>query len=715
MARKARKRRTSISRRVALIVLGVVGFYSLMDQLVDRGTMLPSFAALERDEARKDINRCVKALEREVDYLRVFAADWAAWDDTYEFVEDHNEDYIDANLPLSTFEDGRLNVIAFFDSEGELAWGRAYDPEFEVQIPLDELLSIPLKPHASKDGLDDGLGRAGILLTKHGPMVAACMTILTSENEGPARGVMVMGRFVGDQMLDELRQQTQVDFTITPVSGMAEDELEILSEIKRSDGVYMVEASGTQLSAYAEMPGLDGNPALVLNAHLPRTITSRGRETVLSTLVSTLGAGLVVLLVLMVTLRRVVVVPLSELARRITSITNTGGLSARIHSDRTDEIGVLADEFDRLLAHLEEEGEERERVDAALRESEERYRSFVTDFPGIAFRGRMDFTPIFFRGAVEEITGFTEADFLRGQPRWIEIVHPKDVESVRESGGRIRNIPGYSEQREYRIIHKSGQVRWIHELIKNICDESGEATFVQAALYDITELKEMRERVERSDRLVAIGEMGASIAHEIRNPLTGISSAIQVIGRSISDDDPRKPVFQEVLAQVDRLDDTVRGLLMFARPWTPEKENCDAEELLRQACEESRSHEAFRSVELLREAEPGLLVQADPALCRQVVRNLMRNAAQAMPDGGRISLTARRQGQVARIVVADTGEGMTPDVLEQVFRPFFTTKTQGTGLGLAICRQIVEAHAGTLTIESAPGEGTQVTIELPLE
>ncbi len=141
----------------------------------------------------------------------------------------------------------------------------------------------------------------------------------------------------------------------------------------------------------------------------------------------------------------------------------------------------------------------RKETEAALRDSEERYRTFVQNFQGIAFRGKLDFSPIFLHGAVEKVTGYTEAEFIAGNLHWDQIVHPQDFEKMSDIVKQINITPGYFTEQEYRIIRKSGEVGWVHMSIQNICDEFGKPSRVQGAIYDITGRKEADEALRESE------------------------------------------------------------------------------------------------------------------------------------------------------------------------------------------------------------------------
>lgn len=234
------------------------------------------------------------------------------------------------------------------------------------------------------------------------------------------------------------------------------------------------------------------------------------------------------------------------------------------------------------------------------------------------------------------------------------------------------------------------------------------------------------ERMKERERLAALGQMAAGLAHEIRNPLGSIKGAAQFllpIGDQAGDASTRE-FLNIIVEEVNRLNRIVSQFLDYARPYRGEQSQLDVNEIVRKTVQLIEKEEGAAHVEISMSLADGLPpVRADPEQLRQVFLNLCLNALQAMPQGGRLSIStslrrSTRRGAAAafsEVRFRDTGGGISPDNLKNLFIPFFTTKEKGTGLGLPISQRIIENHGGTIEVRSSPGAGSTFTVLLPLE
>jgi len=244
--------------------------------------------------------------------------------------------------------------------------------------------------------------------------------------------------------------------------------------------------------------------------------------------------------------------------------------------------------------------------------------------------------------------------------------------------------------------------------------KTAEGEFVLAAVVDLTAMKRMQEELVRTQSLAAVGEMAAMVAHEVRNPLAAISGPLQILADDLKADDPHKGLMKEILGQVNRLDNTVRGLLAIAKPFSPKKQLMVLRQLVERIGRLVCEHELGRGIQFSYSGGTELSLSADPGLLEQVLWNLFLNAAEAMKGRGEIRVHIRNPSHAVELTISDSGGGIPPEVLQKLFRPFFTTKANGTGLGLALCRKIVEAHRGTIEIQSDLGKGSTVVLRFPI-
>jgi signal transduction histidine kinase len=225
------------------------------------------------------------------------------------------------------------------------------------------------------------------------------------------------------------------------------------------------------------------------------------------------------------------------------------------------------------------------------------------------------------------------------------------------------------------------------------------------------------ESMQRVEKMATIGELAAAVAHEIKNPLAGISGAIQVLAEDFSPDDPRKGIIKEVLGEIERLDKAVRDLLSFAKPPEPNFVKTPITPVIERSLRLVRAQARRHGVKInIIAAGDTADLRVDPEQMQQVFLNMMMNAIHSMPGGGAltVSTSLRADGSGVEVSIADTGAGIRSEELKNIFKPFFTTKHTGTGLGLAISKNIVEKHGGNIIVDSQVGVGSNFRVILPV-
>lgn len=253
-------------------------------------------------------------------------------------------------------------------------------------------------------------------------------------------------------------------------------------------------------------------------------------------------------------------------------------------------------------------------------------------------------------------------------------------------------------------------------------DLNAMATRLHDAIWGLIADQQRREqsitrRMARAEQLAALGELAAGLTHEIRNPLAGIIAAVEVLRSEESGGTrERESVYEQILAELARVNGTVDGLLRLGRPQVPQRVQVDLGGVVRNVSELFEVRLKTRRVSLTVEVQSGLPeLSLDAGMMTQLLVNLLTNSLDAVDTDGKIGILLGPfpKGDGVALVVSDTGKGIAPEDLDRVFDTFFTTKEHGTGLGLSICRRIVEQHGGTISVESGKGEGTKVMVLLP--
>jgi PAS domain S-box-containing protein len=390
----------------------------------------------------------------------------------------------------------------------------------------------------------------------------------------------------------------------------------------------------------------------------------------------------------------------------------TGALA--FFSERAIE---LDPRFSTLLAQLAMQlgrAVERQQADEALRLSEERFRSAFDEGPiGI---GMVDLEMRYLR-VNQVLCGMLgwRSEELLGQ-KFFASVHPRDVSDIRRHAERLLRGETTGYRHETRLIDKNGEVLWCCITATLIATRNSTPNYALYLIENITEQKRMEEKLRESERLAAVGATSAMFAHEVGNPLNGISTTVQMIERDLSRaQNGINPLvlsgLGDIKSEITRLGALLHEFRYLARPQRLEQRPVRLDHLVASVLLPNAYSE--HSVALKIDIPADLpVISGDGEKLKQVVANLADNAVEAMPEGGTLTVRAYRDRDELCLEIADTGIGISPGV--NIFELFTTTKSHGTGLGLAVVRQIVSAHGGRVDYRSVPGEGTIFTVTLPL-
>lgn len=338
---------------------------------------------------------------------------------------------------------------------------------------------------------------------------------------------------------------------------------------------------------------------------------------------------------------------------------------------------------------------------------------------------------IIWNRAAEELTGITAVDALGKSMKTVFFENRAVVGQIEKTLATGRSYSDY----EAELTAKHGPPLPVGLVTSVLTDEGGRPTGVILTIRDQTSVRDLKERMRRSDRLAALGKIAAGIAHEIKNPLVGIRGAAQLMKselRSVEgpcQDGSRSltEYIDVIVKEADRLNNVLEGILDFTRVKQHEGKGHNIHGILDRALILNEESARQSGIILFRQYDPSLPdVIGDHDQLLQVFLNIIKNAMEAMLSGGRLTVITRMSDQFTSVQadgrkyrlmvvkVSDTGPGIKPEHLSDIFTPFFTTRDKGVGLGLALSYQIVQEHLGTIRVESKAGEGATFSVYLPL-
>ncbi|OHB55723.1 MAG: hypothetical protein A2Y07_11340 [Planctomycetes bacterium GWF2_50_10] len=337
-----------LGRHLFVVLIMVVLVYVGLSCMIQHMAVYSRFEKLETDEAQKNLQRCSEAIEREIFHLVSFTRDWGWWDDTVAFMSTGSQEYITANVSGSTIEDSGLNVIYFCRNDGAVAWRYCADAQGK-QIELPQLPSERLSSKhillAMLDGKDcENSIRSGIYMTDYKPLLVAAVPILTTNKQGIQAGVLIMGKFLSDDLVEHLSAQVNVPFTIAQFASFAK---------KQEKGAVTLKRSDDSIETSTVMADISNKGGLLINATTKRDITKQGTAAFNWSVASLCLVSLLSMLVLSIGLRKIVVKPIRCLTEHVVRVAQTDDLTTRITVSSKNEIGTLAEKFNYMTDQLQ--------------------------------------------------------------------------------------------------------------------------------------------------------------------------------------------------------------------------------------------------------------------------------------------------------------------------------------------------------------------------
>ncbi|MGQ9759944.1 MAG: two-component system sensor histidine kinase NtrB [Candidatus Methanomethylicaceae archaeon] len=336
--------------------------------------------------------------------------------------------------------------------------------------------------------------------------------------------------------------------------------------------------------------------------------------------------------------------------------------------------------------------------------------------------------------------GYSPEEFASGKIKYADIVYADDLERVTEE---VKDYTkrGFEEfAQEYRIVTSTGDVRWVYARTWLRKTDQGELTHYQVIILDITERKWMEEQIKKhsdeleiyskqleklvkekieelreKDRLAANWQAAVMVGHDLRNPLQVMKNTLYILKESVSSSNMEESLREEVLERLNMLDRQIiymNGIVLNLLDFSKEKVATPTLVEFRKLIEDVLKI-VPENINVVLDVDEKLKVLVDQYMIMRICNNIVLNSVQAMPKGGTLTLSAKIEDDNFVIKISDTGAGIPKDVLNKLFTPFYTTKAKGMGLGLSVCKNLVEAHGGTISVESHVGKGTTFTITIP--
>ncbi|HKD63980.1 MAG TPA: CHASE4 domain-containing protein [Candidatus Acidoferrales bacterium] len=694
-------------------MIGLVGGLFVVSWFV----LMRGFNNIEEDYASQNLGRASSALYNELEILDRTTSEYASWDQTYAYLRGKNPSYIKTEFPTSTFVQLRVNFVIILNNSGQQLFYKGFDLVSSEQARLPGGLEAHLPSGSLLTSHKDESGRAaGILLLPSGPVLIDSRPVLTSNSKGPIAGTIIMARLLDGQEIKRLSDMVYMPIDIEPLDNaqLPPDVRLTASAISKQHRIVTRTFDQESLAAYTTLNDIYGKPALILRILMPRKIYQQGRASLLQFLLLLLAAALVFGAVTLHLLQRAVVSRIANLTENITRIGASGDLSARLAVTGQDEIAYLGDAINAMLDDLE-------RTQLDRHEGRTRLSMMMDKMPAVLWTTDTELRFTSGMGAGLETLGL-RAHEMEGKSLF-EYFHTDDPEFISIAAHR-KALTGQSVTYEIEW-----QKHVFDSHVQPLNGSDGQLLGVIGVALDITDRKHLADQLRVSQKMQAVGELAGGVAHDFNNLLMIVKGHAEMLLDRIDSSSARHNL-EQIQGATERAATLTRQLLAFSRKQVLQPKVLDLNNVVAGMIK-MFSRVIGENIDLAFLPGSKLApVKADPGQMEQVLLNLVVNARDAMPDGGRLTIetcnvdldsvsasqhSVMEAGSYVMLIVTDTGCGMDAGTQARIFEPFFTTKGQGkgTGLGLATVYGVVKQSGGFIWVYSEVDHGSTFKIYLP--
>jgi PAS domain S-box-containing protein len=668
--------------------------------------VLDSYLRLEAQQVLTDVQRGANALADDQADLARIAVSYAARDAGQPFD------------PAAPAADGNhLSLVLVADEHGRIVQSHGFDPASGAAAAplLERGAQLPVSP-----ALDPTSAQTGLLVVHDTLLLVAVQPTRVELGSRQLDGVVLVARPLDRAMVREMAATTRLELTIHGLNTAypAPDVVAARDALAEQPMGVARPLGARRIAGYRLLGDLSGRPVAVLRIEAGRPAYEQGQASVayfaMALLFVTFASGAAAVELL----ERSVVARQTQLSATMLAIGETGDLSARVVARGGDEIAQLGEAINTMLGSLERAQSERRDafqqlsvLTEQLRRSRDILRTLfdglddgmaLVDGAGGILAANQRFAELH-RSTPGELVGLTgDASLARRTGSGVGLIH-----------SAVRATLADGQLRRERVAHDPGPEHRVLDLrVLPLLDQDGGVDQAVVHVSDVTERLRLEAAVIQSERFAAGARLAAAVAHELNTPLQSIQSCLDLV--RLAAPEQRETYLTIAQEEIRRIGAILRSLLAIHRPSGGCAGGLDVNALIERLLLLTGGTLGDRGVYVECDLAPELpqaLAQADQLT--QVLLNLVMNAADAMPDGGTITLRTGAGAGTVRIDVCDSGPGVPAALRARIFDPFFTTKPEGSGLGLAISRQIIDDHGGRLEIGDAPGGGAAFTIELP--